>query len=179
MFKGLNNQYVWQRSCRSCPESASPCFINEFIFMMRQHGREAVPNRPVGNIVLAQMGQQTNHTSCPNRGGTTALTDAGPICTWKLSLRPSLFSYILFIYTFRRFSMKTAKLFRNGQSQAVRLPKEFRIEGTEVFIRKCGNVVMLIPAHASWDNLFQGIRKFSPDFMDERQQPSAQNREEF
>lgn len=75
--------------------------------------------------------------------------------------------------------MKTAKLFRNGQSQAVRLPKEFRIEGTEVYIRKCGNAVMLIPALASWDNLVQGIQKFSPDFMDERQQPPTQKREEF
>jgi len=39
--------------------------------------------------------------------------------------------------------MKTAKLFKNGQSQAVRLPKEFRMEGDEVYIKKQGRVVIL------------------------------------
>ena len=41
----------------------------------------------------------------------------------------------------RAMKMKTAKLFRNGQSQAVRLPKEFRFEGDEVFIKKSGSAV--------------------------------------
>ena len=41
--------------------------------------------------------------------------------------------------------MKTAKLFQNGQSQAVRLPKEFRFDDSEVFIKKTGNIVQLIP----------------------------------
>lgn len=48
--------------------------------------------------------------------------------------------------------MKTAKLFQNGQSQAVRLPKEFRFEGGKVFIKKTGNAVVLIPAAHSWDS---------------------------
>ena len=37
--------------------------------------------------------------------------------------------------------MRTAKLFRNGQSQAVRLPKEFRFDGDEVWIKRVGNGV--------------------------------------
>ncbi len=41
--------------------------------------------------------------------------------------------------------MKTTKLFQNGQSQAVRLPKEFRFEGSEVYIKKSGNVIILLP----------------------------------
>ena len=48
--------------------------------------------------------------------------------------------------------MKTAKLFRNGQSQAVRLPKEFRFDGDEVFIKKSGSAVVLIPRVNSWDS---------------------------
>ena len=40
--------------------------------------------------------------------------------------------------------METAKLFENGRSQAVRLPKKFRFTGEEVFVRKVGHVVMLI-----------------------------------
>ena len=75
--------------------------------------------------------------------------------------------------------MKTAKLFRNGQSQAVRLPKEFRFEGEEVFIKKAGNTVVLIPANNSWDTLFNSLAKFSDDFMAERNQPEQQVREDL
>jgi len=75
--------------------------------------------------------------------------------------------------------MKTAKLFRNGQSQAVRLPKEFRFEDDYVYVKKSGNVVMLIPAKGSWDVLLKSLDKFSPDFMSERKQPKRQKRESF
>jgi antitoxin VapB len=74
--------------------------------------------------------------------------------------------------------MKTAKLFQNGQSQAVRLPKEFRLEGDEVFIKKVGSVVVLIPTAHSWDSLFGSLDKFSADFMAERKQPQQQTRED-
>jgi antitoxin VapB len=75
--------------------------------------------------------------------------------------------------------VKTAKLFRNGQSQAVRLPREFRFEDDHVFVKKSGNVVVLIPAKNSWGTLIQSLAKFSDDFMTERKQPGAQKREDF
>ncbi|MEJ2697832.1 MAG: type II toxin-antitoxin system VapB family antitoxin [Candidatus Sulfobium sp.] len=75
--------------------------------------------------------------------------------------------------------MKTAKLFQNGQSQAVRLPKEFRFEDDHVYVKKSGNVVILIPAKDSWETLFKSLDKFSPDFMSERKQPKTQKRESF
>lgn len=75
--------------------------------------------------------------------------------------------------------MKTAKLFQNGKSQAVRLPKEFRFDDDHVFIKKSGNVIMLIPAKGSWDSLMESLDKFSPDFMAERKQPRKQKRESF
>lgn len=75
--------------------------------------------------------------------------------------------------------MKTAKLFQNGQSQAVRLPKEFRFEGEEVFIKKTGNVVVLIPIAHSWDSLLGSLDKFTSDFMSERNQPQQQAREDI
>lgn len=53
--------------------------------------------------------------------------------------------------------METAKLFINGRSQAVRLPKSYRFEGTEVFIKKSGNSVVLIPYDAPWDTLFDSL----------------------
>lgn len=69
--------------------------------------------------------------------------------------------------------MKTAKLFKNGDSQAVRLPKEFRFSGSEVWIRKSGNAVVLLPKTALWDSLLAARRMFTPDFMSDRQQPEA------
>lgn len=73
--------------------------------------------------------------------------------------------------------MKIARLFRNGQSQAVRLPKEFRFEGDFVYVKKSGNAVVLIPAQAAWGALIESLDKFSDDFMTARGQPKAQKRE--
>ena len=73
--------------------------------------------------------------------------------------------------------MQTAKLFMNGQSQAVRLPKEFRLEGSEVYIKKSGSSIVLIPANSSWDALTASLDAFSDDFMVKRDQPLQQVRE--
>ena len=73
--------------------------------------------------------------------------------------------------------MRTAKIFKNGQSQAVRLPKEFRFEDDFVYIKKSGNAVILIPAKNSWDSLLRSLDNFSDDFMTERRQPKVQERE--
>ena len=73
--------------------------------------------------------------------------------------------------------MKTAKLFQNGRSQAVRLPKEFRFRGNQVFIKKMGNAVVLIPDQDSWQTLFDSLHRFSEDFMASRDQPDQQERE--
>ncbi len=73
--------------------------------------------------------------------------------------------------------METAKLFQNGRSQAVRLPKEFRLEGAEVFIKKVGNAILLIPYRESWQTLFDSLAQFSDDFMETRNQPEQQVRE--
>lgn len=75
--------------------------------------------------------------------------------------------------------MRTAKLFQNGQSQAVRLPKDFRFDGDEVIIKRSGNAVVLIPANHSWDVLASSLDKFSADFMVDRNQPDQQIREDL
>jgi len=74
--------------------------------------------------------------------------------------------------------MKKAKLFMNGRSQAVRLPREFRFDGDEVFIKKVGDAVILIPYHAPWKTLVNSLQLFSADFMEDREQPSIQDRED-
>ena len=65
--------------------------------------------------------------------------------------------------------MATAKLFQNGQSQAVRLPKEFRFEGDRVYIQRVGNAVILLPYAAPWDTLFDSLEQFSEDFATDDQ----------
>jgi antitoxin VapB len=67
--------------------------------------------------------------------------------------------------------MKTAKLFKNGQSQAVRLPKEFRMSGNEVYIKKQGEAIVLLPKEKSWTPLFDSLNHFAKDFKIERNQP--------
>ncbi len=76
--------------------------------------------------------------------------------------------------------MKTAKLFINGRSQAVRLPKEFQFIGEEVFIQKHGDAVILVPFEKFWEVFLEGLNGFSEDFMSNgREQGTEQIRESF
>lgn len=74
-----------------------------------------------------------------------------------------------------------AKIFKNGQSQAVRLPKEFRFENQEeLFVKKIEDGIILLPKNdkSVWDNMFDKLDEFSDDFMENRVQP-VQNREDL
>ena len=74
-----------------------------------------------------------------------------------------------------------AKIFKNGQSQAVRLPKEFRFENQEeLFVKKVEDGIILLPKNdkSVWDNMFDRLDEVSDDFMNERVQPT-QNREDL
>ncbi len=75
--------------------------------------------------------------------------------------------------------MKMAKIFQNGQSQAIRLPKEFRFDGDEVFIKKVGKVTVLFPIEDPWGGMVDSVHKFSDDFMNTRNQPDQQKREDM
>lgn len=74
--------------------------------------------------------------------------------------------------------MQTAKLFKNGRSQAVRLPKEFRFEGDEVYVRREGRSVVLTPKEArkadQWQDFFDALDMIEPGFVFERHQPKEQ-----
>jgi len=76
--------------------------------------------------------------------------------------------------------MQTARLFLNGRSQAVRLPKECQFDGENVYIKKVGEAVMLFPVDKEWEVFLHGLNGFSDDFMSEgRFQGLDQNREEL
>ena len=74
-----------------------------------------------------------------------------------------------------------AKLFRNGSSQAVRLPKEFRFKGEKVRIRRSGNSVVLEPVIADPEEWLAVLKNVpaDPDFMAQRNQPPTPKREIF
>ncbi len=62
--------------------------------------------------------------------------------------------------------MQTAKLFTNGSSQAVRLPKEFRFLGNEVYAQKIGETVILIPKDKVWETFMEGVNSFTDDYFE-------------
>ncbi len=72
--------------------------------------------------------------------------------------------------------MKTAKIFKNGRSQAVRLPKEFRFDCDEVFVQKQGDKVILSAIEPGWDEFFDSVSVFSEDFLAEREDLPPQER---
>ena len=74
--------------------------------------------------------------------------------------------------------MMTAKVFENGRSQAVRLPKECRFDTEEVAVNKIGDIVLLMPKTNKWSSFMQAIDMFSDDFMqDDRDGSLDQERE--
>ena len=76
--------------------------------------------------------------------------------------------------------MQTARLFLNGRSQAVRLPKEYQFNGENVYIQRVGDAVILFPVDKEWEVFMHGLNNFSNDFMSEgRLQGMDQNREEI
>ena len=74
--------------------------------------------------------------------------------------------------------MATAKIFENGRSQAVRLPKEYRFKENEIIINKIGDIVLLMPKNDEWKAFKQSLDLFSDDFMaDGRSQNNNETRE--
>ncbi|MBE9093037.1 MULTISPECIES: antitoxin [unclassified Tychonema] len=75
--------------------------------------------------------------------------------------------------------MNTVKLSIEGDRQTVVLPKEYQFQDNEVYIKKIGNVVVLISKDNPWQILFDSLKLFSEDFMETREQPALDLREEL
>lgn len=75
--------------------------------------------------------------------------------------------------------MTSTKVFTSGNSQAVRIPKEFRIDYPELFIKKIGSTIILYPKTRPWENLKKSLDEFTDDFMEDgRNQPEIQQKRE-
>lgn len=75
--------------------------------------------------------------------------------------------------------MTTAKIFTNGRSQAVRLPKEYRFKDNEVFINKIGDIIVIFPKNKSWKSFVKSLDSFTGDYMEERKQLDYEKRDEI
>ena len=74
--------------------------------------------------------------------------------------------------------MMTAKVFENGRSQAVRLPKECRFNTDEVAVNRIGDIVLLMPKTNKWSSFMQAIDMFSNDFMQDGRDDSIKQERE-
>jgi antitoxin VapB len=72
--------------------------------------------------------------------------------------------------------MRTAKVFNNGRSQAVRLPKEFRFDVDEVCIKRIGAAVLLFPKDAAWDLMADAVGGADSDFLPDRRQAAGRDK---
>ncbi|MDN3690496.1 antitoxin [Cyclobacterium jeungdonense] len=73
---------------------------------------------------------------------------------------------------------KTAKVFKSGNSQALRLPKEFNTDEKQFYIRRIGASLLLSPKASSWEMVVQSLTAFSDDYFEEgRNQLLPQQRE--
>ncbi|MDD4889337.1 MAG: type II toxin-antitoxin system VapB family antitoxin [Phycisphaerae bacterium] len=76
--------------------------------------------------------------------------------------------------------MTTAKVFRNGGSLAVRLPKELGLKEDErVCIKRVGSMILLYPKNKAWDIFKSALGEVDDDFMADRNQPEQQVREDL
>lgn len=75
--------------------------------------------------------------------------------------------------------MITAKVFKSGNSQAVRLPKEYRLDVKEVSVNKIGNVLMMVPKGDPWRVFSEGLKELGDDFPVSIRKPKHSPRADF
>ena len=75
--------------------------------------------------------------------------------------------------------METAKIFMNGRSEAVRLPKNCRFGSKEVYVKKIGDLVLLLPKNKVWDVFTKSLDGFTDDFLTNRPDDIPQKRDRF
>ncbi len=71
---------------------------------------------------------------------------------------------------------KSAKVFMNGRSQAIRLPKEYRFDCDEVYVEKQGDTIIISAVQPGWDEFFDAVSAFDDDFLVDRENLPPQDR---
>ena len=74
--------------------------------------------------------------------------------------------------------MLSSKVFTSGNSQAIRLPKEYQVDDKELYIKKIGSTLILFPKKNPWEAFERSLTEFTEDFMEDgRNQPPIQERD--
>lgn len=76
-------------------------------------------------------------------------------------------------------SFQSVKIEKKSGSQIIQIPEGLKIEDDKVYLKKVGNPIYVIPFHNPWDSLIQSTELFTNDFLDERDQPTVQERDLF
>jgi antitoxin VapB len=75
--------------------------------------------------------------------------------------------------------MQTTKVFKSGNSQAVRIPKEYQVDDEDLIINKIGNTIVLFPKNDPWELFKKSLAEFTDDYFSEgRNQPKIQKRKQ-
>ncbi len=95
--------------------------------------------------------------------------------------RLSLTYYKLDVIVLKFFTMgiETIDIRDEKGIQAIRIPKNLKINDNKVYLKKVGNALFIIPFHDPWQNLFESLDLFTSDYLDDRGQQINQNRESF
>ena len=75
--------------------------------------------------------------------------------------------------------MKTAKLKTEKRHQVIVLAEEYQVEGDEFYVKKVGNAIVLISVDNPYQSLWDSLELFSDDFLEQREQPALEQREEI
>ncbi|MEM6338812.1 MAG: AbrB/MazE/SpoVT family DNA-binding domain-containing protein [Pseudomonadota bacterium] len=69
-------------------------------------------------------------------------------------------------------AFEAVKIHDSPDGQSIKIPESLKIDDDKVYVKKAGNVLYIIPFHNSWQDLIDSVEDFTPDFMDDRNQPS-------
>ncbi len=74
---------------------------------------------------------------------------------------------------------ETIEIQEKAGSQSIEIPQDFKINDDKVYLKQVGNALYVIPFHNPWQNLIESVEAFTPDYMNDREQPGEQTREIF
>ncbi|MEG0836064.1 MAG: type II toxin-antitoxin system VapB family antitoxin [Christensenellaceae bacterium] len=104
-----------------------------------------------------------------NDGDATVINQGGDISRvdseQKIGIDTKYISWLYYIYK-EVVYMETAKVFENGRSQAVRLPKKFRFKEDEVVVQQLGDAILLVPKDSIWQTSMDGLDGFTSDIFE-------------
>lgn len=76
-------------------------------------------------------------------------------------------------------AFQTVKIKKRSGSQVIQLPSDIIIDDDKVYLKKVGNSVFVIPFQHPWDSLIESTVQFTDDYLEKREQPDEQRREEI